>query len=66
MKEENSERMGAGGYCICPKCDKRIPHNQGIPCMDEKCPKCGAKMVRENSYHHRRIVDKKAKASKNS
>ena len=44
--------MGNGGYCVCPKCNTRIPHRPGIRCQEEVCPKCGAKMLREGSYHH--------------
>jgi len=35
--------------CTCsnPKCGYEEAHNRGIPCVDRKCPKCGAKMVGE-------------------
>lgn len=51
--------QGAGGFCICPKCGLKKSHQAGIPCMDERCPKCGSAMVREGSYHHRLLEDKK-------
>ncbi len=38
---------GPGGYCICPQCKTRIPHQPGSPCYSMKCPQCGAKMARE-------------------
>jgi hypothetical protein len=38
---------GPGGNCMCPKCGTRIPHKAGTPCYSEKCPQCGANMVRE-------------------
>lgn len=56
--------MGAGGYCICPKCGERTSHRQSVPCQTEKCPRCGAKMLREGSDHHRLLLKKrKAKDS---
>lgn len=50
-------RLGAGGgraggngfqagFCECPNCGTRVPHQPGKPCIDEKCPQCGSKMVR--------------------
>jgi hypothetical protein len=41
-------RPGAGpsGECVCPKCGARVPHQVGIPCYNQSCPKCGIKMVR--------------------
>lgn len=38
---------GPGGTCVCPNCGERKPHERGIPCFDQKCPKCGAAMTRE-------------------
>ena len=53
--------MGAGGYCICPKCGKKTQHQDGVRCQDEKCPQCGAKMLREHSHHHQLLEEKRAK-----
>jgi NAD-dependent SIR2 family protein deacetylase len=61
MGEIEKQGMGSGGFCICPKCSYQKPHEAGIPCREEKCPDCGTKMVREGSYHHRLIKDKKKK-----
>jgi predicted Fe-Mo cluster-binding NifX family protein len=38
---------GPGGYCVCPQCGHKEPHEVGIPCVQKQCPKCGAAMVRE-------------------
>nr|WP_320017551.1 NifB/NifX family molybdenum-iron cluster-binding protein [uncultured Desulfobacter sp.] len=40
-------RAGPGGYCICPSCRERVPHQLGTPCFANKCPKCGTVMTRE-------------------
>jgi hypothetical protein len=40
-------RPGPGGMGLCPACGEKAPHQQGIPCIEIKCPKCGAAMVRE-------------------
>ena len=52
MVQERRHDMGEGGYCICPKCGERIAHQRGSPCQEERCPECGAKMLREGSYHN--------------
>ena len=61
---KQSKRMGAGGKCICPKCGENMSHQKGTPCQEEKCPSCGAKMIREGSYHYELFEDKKAKGAK--
>ena len=38
--------FGPGGECICPACGTAIPHQPGMPCNTQICPKCGAKMKR--------------------
>jgi hypothetical protein len=38
---------GPGGYCICPQCGQKEPHERAVPCLARKCPKCGATMTRE-------------------
>lgn len=35
------------GNCLCPECGHREPHKRGEPCVERKCPKCGAAMTRE-------------------
>ena len=38
--------LGPGGSCICPNCGYKMPHSQGTPCNQIKCPKCGTIMTR--------------------
>jgi hypothetical protein len=38
--------LGPGGDCVCPKCGQRTPHQQGIPCYQQLCPKCNTLMTR--------------------
>jgi hypothetical protein len=38
---------GPGGFCVCPACGQKVPHQQGVPCFEVKCPKCGTVMTRE-------------------
>ncbi|HHT78436.1 MAG TPA: DUF5320 domain-containing protein [Actinobacteria bacterium] len=38
---------GIGGYCVCPSCGEKVPHQQGVPCSQTECPKCGTVMTRE-------------------
>ena len=60
MTRERRHDMGVGGNCICPKCGEWMPHQRGVPCQEERCPKCGAKMLREGSYHHQLLKEKRA------
>ena len=39
--------FGAGGFCVCAGCGKKIPHERGVKCTELKCPECGRTMVRE-------------------
>ena len=64
MPLEESLRMGPVGFCLCPKCKEKIPHRRGIPCQEEKCPKCGSRMLREGSYHHDLLQQKKQRREK--
>jgi len=50
-----------GGVCICVNCDKEIPHEQGKPCREQICPKCGSRMMRKGSYHHQLYLKSKGK-----
>jgi hypothetical protein len=43
----NKPGSGPGGNCVCPHCGKKVPHVAGQRCIDQVCPDCGTKMVRE-------------------
>jgi hypothetical protein len=38
---------GPGGFCVCLFCGRKAPHQQGVPCLEVKCPQCGTMMTRE-------------------
>jgi hypothetical protein len=38
-----------------------LPHGRGAPCQEERCPACGAKLLREGSEYHRLFLEKQAK-----
>jgi predicted RNA-binding Zn-ribbon protein involved in translation (DUF1610 family) len=42
-----TKSAGPGGNCLCPSCGHKMPHVAGQPCTSQKCPKCGATMIRE-------------------
>lgn len=50
--------LGPEGFCLCPKCGFRKPHQPGVPCIEEHCPNCGSALIREGSEHHRQIEEK--------
>jgi hypothetical protein len=60
--EGNSAAMGHGGWCVCIVCGHREPHRAGVPCREERCPKCGKAMLREGSAHHQGFLAKNAEA----
>ncbi len=37
---------GPVGDCRCPKCNHRVPHKPGVPCVKRRCPKCKTLMTR--------------------
>lgn len=63
MKARCGGGGGPGGNCICLKCGAKTPHEPGTPCMEEKCPQCGATMVREGSEHHLAFQEKKERSA---
>ena len=38
---------GPGGFCVCPQCGQKVKHIAGVPCYDQKCPKCNTPLIRE-------------------
>lgn len=38
---------GPGGDCVCPQCDRTMPHQRGVPCTEMICPECGTPMFRK-------------------
>ncbi|MFA5517792.1 MAG: hypothetical protein WDA74_00915 [Spirochaetota bacterium] len=37
---------GETGFCLCPQCGRREPHEPGVPCVKRFCPNCGIAMMR--------------------
>ena len=40
--------LGTGGECVCPSCGYTMPHQRNVKCNEQTCPKCGAKMIRQD------------------
>ena len=59
MKHFNDRGMGPSGNCKCAKCGYVMPHRPGVPCREERCPKCGTRMIREGSYHDTLIQERR-------
>ncbi|MEA1051006.1 ferredoxin [Lamprobacter modestohalophilus] len=59
MPQQRQHDMGTGGACFCPKCEYRAEHQRGVPCQDERCPHCGAKLIREGSHHDALLQQKR-------
>lgn len=43
----NKPGSGPAGNCVCPNCGHKESHVAGQRCIDQTCPKCGTKMIRE-------------------
>jgi len=43
----NQPGSGPGGNCVCPKCGYSQPHVAGPRCMDQTCPQCGTRLIKE-------------------
>jgi len=46
--------FGPGGYCVCTKCGKKVPHKKSVECTTLKCPECGNTMIREELLESRK------------
>ena len=40
--------LGPEGFCVCPNCGHKVPHQRGIPCYKVLCPKCDTPMMRNH------------------
>jgi len=47
MGRGGPQAAGPGGFCVCPACGERVPHQRGVPCTGVRCPKCGQAMARQ-------------------
>jgi len=64
MTVKRTHEMGSGGYCVCPKCYEKSLHRDGVPCQEERCSKCGVKLLREGSHHHKLFQNKQEEKRK--
>ena len=52
--------QGPEGSCVCMRCSHTQAHAAGRPCRRDRCPPCGAALLREGSHHHRKALARKA------
>jgi len=45
--EKEVQGKGPGGFCVCPKCGYKVPHQRGVPCSNLYCSKCKIPLKRE-------------------
>jgi predicted Fe-Mo cluster-binding NifX family protein len=38
--------LGPAGECVCISCGDRVPHQAGVPCFEQQCPRFGGGMRR--------------------
>lgn len=63
MSSSEREARGSGGWCVCMGCGHREEHRAGMPCREQRCPKCGKVMLREGSTHHAQAMAHKQGAA---
>ena len=58
---QGGDKQGDGGTdtCSCPECGATASHKRGVPCTEQKCPKCGASMT-GMSGNKEKVADLKA------
>jgi len=39
------QSLGGTEECVCPKCNEKVSHQRGVPCIQTKCPKCDSSMA---------------------
>jgi NAD-dependent SIR2 family protein deacetylase len=44
MRRGLRKRQMGTKVCECPKCGHKVDSQRGIPCTEQKCPKCGTTM----------------------
>ena len=44
---QGKPERGEGGrdLCYCVKCKMTVPHDRGMPCVEQKCPRCDLNLV---------------------
>ena len=52
MLRDAQDSKVEGWFCVCLECGARTPRLRTVTCLETKCPKCGAVMVREHSPYH--------------
>ncbi|MEN8153451.1 MAG: ferredoxin [Acidobacteriota bacterium] len=50
--QSGNSGLGPSGNCACVKCGYSSPKEPRVPCMDRKCPDCGAVLFREGGSHY--------------
>jgi predicted Fe-Mo cluster-binding NifX family protein len=46
-QQPNQSAAADTGVCVCTQCGHSEPHERGNPCLQKKCPQCGAVMSRQ-------------------